>query len=177
MIHLYYGDGKGKTTAACGLCVRAAGSGMAVLFAQFFKSGASSEVAVLSSLPGIKVLHPSIHFGRYRTLTEEQKEKTRESYREMMETVERISPSFALVVLDEAVSAFGYGMVEREGFLSFLRREGERRELVLTGRMGASPEVAAWTKELLALADYATEMRKEKHPFDRGIAARRGIEY
>ena len=72
MIHLYCGDGKGKTTAACGLSVRAAGSGMRVLFAQFFKSGKSSEVEALEKL-GIVTAHPGVHYGRYKTLDEERK--------------------------------------------------------------------------------------------------------
>ena len=70
MIHLYHGEGKGKTTAAVGLAVRAAGSGMKVLFVQFFKNGSSSEVGVLSSIPGIDVLIPEVWYGRYRKMTE-----------------------------------------------------------------------------------------------------------
>ena len=169
MIHLYYGSGKGKTTAAAGLAVRAAGAGMRVLFAQFFKDGSSSEIRVLSSLPGVECAHPPVHHGRFRTMDEEQKKEIRESYGAFLEEIVRGTAGFDLIVLDEAVSAYGYGMIGRERLTEFLRAEGEKREIVLTGRHPAP--------ELVELADYATEMRKEKHPFDRGVTARRGIEY
>lgn len=169
MIHLYYGKGKGKTTAAAGLTVRAAGAGMRVLFAQFFKDGSSSEIEILKGLPGVETVHCAAHFGRWRTMTDGQREEISGSYRAMFASLAAGAGDFDLIVLDEAVSAYGYGALDREAVLAFLRAEGERREIVLTGRDPAP--------ELLELADYATEMRKEKHPFDRGIAARRGIEY
>ena len=169
MIHLYHGDGKGKTTAAVGLTVRAAGAGMKVLFAQFFKDGTSSEIAALRLLPEVETVHPDLHYGRYRTMDERQKSQIRESYRALLDDVIRRADSRDLIVLDEAVSAYGYGMIDREALTDFLRREGSRREIVLTGRNPAP--------ELKELADYVTEMKKEKHPFDGGVAARRGIEY
>ena len=169
MIHLYYGKGKGKTTAAIGLTVRACGAGMRVLFAQFFKDGSSSEVRILSSLPGVETVHPGAHHGRYKTMNDTQRSEIAQSYRELFADIASRAEEFDLIVLDEAVSAYGYDMLERGAVTDFLRKEGERREIVLTGR---APE-----PELLELADYATEMRKEKHPFDRGITAREGIEY
>ena len=86
MIHLYCGDGKGKTTAAVGLAVRAAGSGMKVLFVQFFKSGKSSEVESLEKL-GIVTAHPGVHYGRYKTLDDSKKAEVRNSYGELMHDV------------------------------------------------------------------------------------------
>ena len=169
MIHLYYGKGKGKTTAAAGLAVRAAGAGMRVLFAQFFKDGSSSEIEILKTLPGVETLHSAAHFGRWRTMNDEQRNEIGESYRAMFSEIASRAGDFDLIVLDEAVSSYAYGALDREAVLHFLRTEGERREIVLTGRDPAP--------ELMELADYATVMRKEKHPFDRGIAARRGIEY
>ena len=169
MIHLYYGDGKGKTTAGVGLAVRAAGAGMRVLFAQFFKDGSSSEIRVLSSLPGVETVHPGLHYGRWRTMNDGQRAEIGESYRAMFAGIASRAADFDLVVLDEAVSAYGYGVLDRSAVTDFLRAEGQNREIVLTGRNPAP--------ELLALADYATEMRKEKHPFDSGVTARRGVEY
>jgi len=169
MIHLYYGHGKGKTTAAAGLAVRACGSGMKVLFVQFFKNGSSSEVGVLSSLPGVDVRIPEVWYGRYKKMTQEQKEETRKCYTCLMQEIEEKAPEYQLIVLDEAVSAYNYGMFDRERFLAMLRSWKDTREAVLTGRDPAT--------ELMDIADYATEMRKEKHPFDSGTAARKGIEF
>ena len=169
MIHLYYGDGKGKTTAACGLAVRAAGAGGRVLFAQFFKSGRSSELSALSAIGTVDVLVPREYHGRYQNMDEAQRASVGESYRAFLQEVIRRAAAYDLIVLDEAVSAYGYGMLGQTDLLSFLQHEGQTREIVLTGR---SPQ-----PELLELADYATEMRKEKHPFDRGVKARKGIEF
>ena len=168
MIHLYCGDGKGKTTAACGLAVRAAGSGMKVLFVQFFKSGKSSEVETLEKL-GIVTMHPGVHYGRYKTLNEEKKTEVRDSYGELFDAILAAAAEFDLIVLDEAVSAYNYAMIDGERLTEFLRLEGNRREIVLTGR---NP-----LPELIELSDYVTEMKKVKHPFDGGTAARIGIEY
>ncbi|MBR3999944.1 MAG: cob(I)yrinic acid a,c-diamide adenosyltransferase [Clostridia bacterium] len=168
MIHLYCGDGKGKTTAACGLTVRAAGSGMRVLFVQFFKSGKSSEVVALEKL-GIDTAHPGVHYGRYKTLNEEKKTEVRDSYGELFDAILAAAAEFDLIVLDEAVSAYNYAMIDGERLTEFLRLEGNRREIVLTGR---NP-----LPELIELSDYVTEMKKVKHPFDGGTAARKGIEY
>ena len=169
MIHLYCGDGKGKTTAAVGLAVRAAGSGMKVLFVQFFKSGNSSEVDVLASIGGIETCHPTVHYGRFKTMNDKQKTEIHTHYGEILTDIIRRADRFDLIVLDEAVSACGYGMIDPKTLTEFLRNEGVRREIVLTGR---NP-----IPELIELADYVTEMKKIKHPFDGGIAARKGIEY
>ena len=169
MIHLYCGDGKGKTTAAVGLAVRAAGSGMNVLFVQFFKSGNSSEVDVLASIGGIETCHPTVHYGRFKTMNDTQKAEIHTHYGEILTDIIHRADRFDLIVLDEAVSACGYGMIDPKTLTEFLRNEGVRREIVLTGRIPLP--------ELIELADYVTEMKKIKHPFDGGIAARKGIEY
>ena len=169
MIHLYYGDGKGKTTAAVGLALRAAGSGLRVLFVQFFKAGDSGEIKALSHAENVEVFSPAVHYGRYKMLSDAQKAAVGDHYGLMLnEVIERAS-DYDLIVLDEAAAAYRYAMIDNETLLSFLQNEGQNREIVLTGRDPAP--------ELLALADYATEMRKVKHPYDRGVAARKGIEF
>jgi cob(I)alamin adenosyltransferase len=168
MIHIYCGDGKGKTTAACGLSARAAGAGRRVLFVQFFKDGSSSEIRSLEKL-GIRTMHPRAHYGRYKTLSDEKKAETREICRELWSDAESKAPDHDLIVFDESVSAFRYGALDRDRVLEFLKREGKRREIVLTGRDPAP--------ELCSLADYITEMKKIKHPFDAGIPAREGVEF
>ena len=168
MIHLYCGDGKGKTTAACGLAVRARGAGGTVLFVQFFKSGRSSEIALLEQL-GIQTMFPAVHFGRFRFLNEEQKTLVREEYSRMLGAVRSLAADCTLIVLDEAVSACRHGMIGLSELLALLREEGEKREIVLTGR---DPDPA-----LAEAADYVTDMRKIKHPYDKGVKARKGIEF
>ncbi|MBP0969921.1 MAG: cob(I)yrinic acid a,c-diamide adenosyltransferase [Oscillospiraceae bacterium] len=169
MIHLYHGDGKGKTTASVGLAVRAAGSGMRVLFVQFFKNGSSSEIGVLRTIPGIDVLIPDVWYGRYRKMTQEQQEETRKCYTSVMKDVADRAGDYDLIVLDEAVSAYSHGMFDSESFLETLKKWKGEREAVITGRDPA--------QELKDIADYVTEMKKEKHPFDEGIMARKGIEF
>ena len=168
MIHLYCGDGKGKTTAACGLAVRAAGSGMKVLFCQFFKDGSSSEIRELEKL-GIETRHPSAVYGLFRYMTDEQKAETRKAHDDLLREAVSGADKYDMIVLDESVSSYRHDMLDRETLLGFLRSEGQNREIVLTGRNPA--------QELLSTADYVTEMKKRKHPFDDGITARKGIEY
>ena len=169
LIHLYCGDGKGKTTAAVGLAVRASGAGKQVIFTQFFKDGASSEVAALKSLPGIRTLHAQTVKGFYRSMTPEQRVKAREDYTALFRQVTAAARDADLLILDEIVSACNRGVVPETLVTDFLRQKPFRLEVVLTGR---NPSPA-----LTALADYITEMRKLRHPYDRGVAARKGIEF
>ena len=169
MIHIYCGDGKGKTTAAVGLAVRAAGSGKKVLFVQFFKNGVSSEIAMLKKMEGITVLFEPKYFGRVSNMTDEELRQAKIAYGELFrEAVRRAeSEKIDVVVLDEIISAYKHDIIGREQLLSFL--DQTEAEVVMTGREPA--------KELCDRADYITEMKKIKHPFDRGIFARKGIEF
>ncbi len=169
MIHLYHGDGKGKTTAACGLALRAAGAGMRVLFAQFFKNGRSSEMNAFSLIPNITTALPEVYNGRFGNMTDGQKAETGSCYDAFLSDIIKRCGDFDLIVLDEAVSAYRYGLIGNGKLTDFLRAEKENREIVLTGR-DPSPE-------LRELSDYVTEMKKEKHPFDHGVRARKGIEF
>lgn len=171
MIHIYCGDGKGKTTAAIGLAVRAAGCGMKVLFARFLKNEDSGELKILDSVPEIEVLHLKRSYGFFNTLTEKEKEEVRQMYGELWDRIkERIAGGeFRVLVIDEFMAAYRYGLIGREDALGFLEGKPEALEVVLTGRDPAP--------ELTALADYVSEIRKVKHPFDQGILARKGIEY
>ena len=169
LIHIYCGDGKGKTTASIGLSLRAAGAGLRVLYVQFFKDGSSSEFRLLEQV-GVTFLRPEKRFGFYRTLTPEQREEAREFYTAHFRTAAAMArQDYDLLVLDEAMSPCRTGVVPEQEVLDFLRSKPERLEVVLTGR---DP-----SKALFDAADYVTEMCKRKHPFDRGIPARRGIEF
>lgn len=169
--HIYCGDGKGKTTAATGLAVRAAGTGKTVLFVRFLKNDCSGELPSLARIPGIVVLNPKKSFGFYSTLSEDEKRECREVYRELWDTAVHtaVSEAYDMLVLDEFMAAYSYGMIGQEKALHFMKEKPEGLEVVLTGRNPSA--------EILALADYVSEIQKVKHPFDRGIAAREGIEY
>ena len=170
LIHLYCGDGKGKTTAAVGLSVRAAGAGKHVLFAQFLKDGSSSELNILRALPNVETACCEQNFGFFKSMNEQTKATARQAYSALLEDAMRKSADgIDLLVLDEAVAACNHGLIEEATLIDFLRRRPETLEVVLTGR---DP-----SQHLLDAADYVTEMRKHKHPFDWGVAARCGVEF
>ena len=169
LIHLYCGDGKGKTTAALGLALRAAGAGKQVVFTQFFKDGSSSEMEPLAALTGVRVFHADTVRGFYRNMTPSQREQAGKDYTALFRQVTQAAREADLLILDEIVSACNRGVVPEKLVTDFLREKPARLEVVLTGR---NPSAA-----LLELADYITEMRKLRHPFDRGIGARKGIEF
>jgi len=167
MLHIYHGDGKGKTTAAMGLALRMAGRGERVVIAQFLKSEDSGERLALAQLPGVELLPLPDCLPFTFQLTERQREEERERYAGMLARLEELAPQADLLVLDEVCDAIDVGLVALDDVLSLL--DGHSGETVLTGRQGQ--------EELLSRADYVTRMRKEKHPFDRGEVAREGVEW
>ncbi len=169
LVHIYCGDGKGKTTAAVGLSVRASGCGRRVVFAQFFKDGTSGECGVLQHLPGITFVRPEKSFGFFWTLSEAEKAEARDFYTAHLHRAMDLARDADLLVLDEAMSACAHGVIDEGELLAFLREKPEGLEVVLTGR---DPSQA-----MQEAADYITEMKKVKHPFDQGIGAREGVEY
>ena len=169
-IHLYCGDGKGKTTAAVGLTVRAAGHGIRTVFVQFLKDESSGDRALLRRLDEVTVMPNPQSIPFSFQMTEEQKQKVLEDQEQ------RIRQAFALaeqqaeiLVLDEAVGAIECGLLREETVLTMLRNRPEKLEVVLTGREPSSA--------LLEMADYVTEMHKRRHPFENGVSARAGIEW
>ena len=164
MIQVYVGDGKGKTTASIGLSIRAAGHGFTVLFMQFLKDDSSGEVSVLRSIPGIEVIHCPVNYGFTFQMTEDQKKETAKEYDKMLDKA--IGTDAFLIVLDEAIHALNAGMISREKLERLLDKNSE---IVLTGRN--APE---W---LINRADYVSDIQKIKHPYDKGVQARVGIEF
>ena len=171
LIHIYCGDGKGKTSAAVGLAVRAAGCGVKVLFTRFLKDEDSGELRILDEIPGIEVIHLERSYGFYSTLSEYEKEEAGQLYGGLwLNILEKTGTGdYGVLVMDEFMAAYNYGLIEPEAAISFLREKPKDLEVVLTGR---NPD-----DRLVELADYVSEICKVKHPFDRGIRARRGIEY
>ena len=168
LMHIYTGDGKGKTTAAAGLCLRAAGSGMKVLFTQFLKDGTSSEVGLLSRIPEIECFLAKQHFGFLFSMKKEELEKAKIYYRDYFSLIMERAKEKDLLVLDEFMAVYGAGLLDKEESLRRLQEIYGRTELVLTGRN------APW--ELVEMSDYVTDMTCVKHPFEKGIGARVGIE-
>lgn len=167
MLHIYHGDGKGKTTAAMGLALRMAGRGKRVVIAQFLKCEDSGERLALAQLPGVELLALPDCLPFTFQLTEGQKREERERYAGMLSRLGDLASRADLLVLDEVCDAIDCGLVELEDVLSLL--DGYSGEAVLTGRQGQA--------QLLSRADYVTRMGKEKHPFDRGEVARKGVEW
>ena len=175
LIHLYHGDGKGKTTAAIGLAMRMTGYKKRVLFAQFLKNDQSGEVTVLKESPYVTYFSDlDMPKGFYYDMNDEQKKALCISQRKLFEDMKQSlslipSEEVGLLVLDELTYVYAWGILDKEDVLSFLKNKPKTLEIVITGR---KPE-----QELLDLADYITEMKMEKHPFLKGISARKGIEY
>jgi len=169
LIHIYCGDGKGKTTAAIGLAIRTAGAGKRVVFAQFFKDGSSSEISVLKAVGNIQAVHCNTVRGFWKRMDDVQKAKASKDYTSFLAEIIVLAKDADLLVLDEIISACNHGTVTEAAVLDFLRDKPNGLEVVLTGR---NP-----SKALLELADYVSEIRKVKHPYDCGIAAREGIEF
>lgn len=165
-VQVYTGDGKGKTTAAIGLAVRAAGAGLKVFFAQFIKNRRCSEHRALErfdDLITIKQYGKGFIRGKPSKQTEEI---VRKGFNEVKKAV--LSGDYDLVILDEVNIALHYGLLEINEILELIKKRPAKVELVLTGRY--APE------ELIKKADLVTEMKKIKHYIDRGVRARTGIE-
>ena len=169
MLHIYCGDGKGKTTCSMGLAVRAAGHGRSVVVAQFLKGGNSGERVVLESLPSVNCIPVPETIKFVFAMNEQEKAEARAQMTGAFEQAVAASRNSDLLVLDELCSAISTGMVPLETVLDFLDNCPEQLEIVITGRDPAP--------ELQERADYITEMRKIKHPFDKGVNAREGIEW
>lgn len=168
LVHLYCGDGKGKTTSAVGLALRAAGSGMKVSFVQFFKNGDSSEIKILSSISGITVKHTKDKFGFYFQMSEEEKSEANSAYSRLLSDSISKSDEYDMIILDEVISAYNYNCINKKDLIDFIARD-IKPEIIMTGR---NPD-----KTLSNLCDYVTEMKMIKHPYNNGVCARKGIEY
>lgn len=172
-VQVYYGDGKGKTTAAMGLAVRAVGHGMKVLIYQFLKEPTSGEVAVLRALPNVEYIPNEGKIPFLFNLTEEQKQYYKNKWNAIFQEIcEKVrSGAYDVVILDEVIDAMNLELIEKAELFDLMEHKPESTELVLTGHQYAEP-----LDELFARADYVTRCVKEKHPFDRGQTARVGIE-
>ncbi|MEE0777259.1 MAG: cob(I)yrinic acid a,c-diamide adenosyltransferase [Bacillota bacterium] len=170
LIHIYTGDGKGKTTAAVGLTVRCAGYGDEVVFAQFLKNNRSSERNILEQIDKVHIISSEKVYGFYKNLSPEQRAEAKVTYTKLLtESLAKAKETNCrMLVLDEIIATYNHDLIDKEMLLDFLKQKPEELEVVMTGRNPA--------EELVELADYVSEIRKIKHPFDQGIPARKGIE-
>ncbi|GHV83424.1 cob(I)alamin adenosyltransferase [Spirochaetia bacterium] len=169
LIHVYTGGGKGKTTAAVGLAVRASGRNKKVIFAQFLKTGKTGELEPLERL-GVSVMRSTLDLGWTFKMDAPTKEKCRGEQLRILgeaETSLKNNDVF-LLVLDEVLDAVQTGMLDEAVLIRLLENKPAETEVVITGR-----PVPVWLSEK---ADYVSEVKKIKHPFDKGIPARVGIE-
>lgn len=167
-IHVYTGNGKGKTTAALGLALRAVGAGKKVYFAQFVKGEIYSEIdAINRYIPEITVKQ----YGQGCFIVDEPTSEDIQAAKEGLEEVGAVirSGKYDVVVLDEATIALHYKLFSVEELIAVLQEKREETEIAITGRY--APE------ELIEIADLVTEMKEIKHYYTKGISARKGIEY
>ncbi len=168
-IHIYCGDGKGKTTASVGLAVRALGSGYHIIFVQFLKGSDSGELEVFRSLDNVEIIRSEVPMKFTYLMNEEELEECKERNKQIFEqAISRELTDKTLLVLDEVIGTMENKLLSKEVVMEFLHSQPDC-EVVMTGR-GPS-------KEVIDIADYVTEMKKIKHPYDRGEMARKGIEY
>lgn len=168
-VHIYCGDGKGKTTAAVGLAVRCAGGGGRVLYTSFLKDNTSGELNILRSIENIELIENPSEMKFFGSMSEDEKEELRKIYAERTEyIIDRLKQGIDMVVFDEAAAAVGYGLLS-ESKLLYIIDSFRGIEIVITGRNPSD--------KLVKRADYISEIRKIRHPYDSGINARKYIEY
>lgn len=172
LIHIYTGEGKGKTTAAVGLGVRACGQGMRVLMVQFLKGMPTGEMYSLKKLEPGFVLHRGTETKKFTwQMTDEEKAQAAAEQREIFDYAVSAAQNGEcdLLIMDEVMGTLSTGMIEKERLLRFISHKPEKLELVLTGRDAPL--------ELSSVADYVSEISAVKHPDRKGISARKGIEF
>ena len=166
-IHVYTGNGKGKTTAALGLALRAAGAGLNVYIGQFLKKGEYNELFAIEKLQERITLE---QFGRERFVSEKIVDEDIQLARQGFQRVKEIMncERYDVVILDEINVAFSYGLLDVNEVIDFFRTRPKKQELILTGRY--APE------GIVDLADLVSEIKAIKHYYDRAVPARQGIE-
>lgn len=170
LVHLYVGNGKGKTTASAGLSLRVLGKGEKVLFTQFLKGRATNEIAPLEKL-GAVVRRAKCGTKFVFQMNEEEKMQLCRDHTECLARAAKDAAGgeYRLIVLDEVVDAINVGAVALEDVLALLKGRAPHVEVVMTGR---NPK-----PEIVDAADYYTEFVCHKHPYEKGIPSRAGVEF
>lgn len=171
MVHIYHGDGKGKTTAAMGLAIRSAGVGNLVTVVQFLKGNPTGEMEILGRVPEVTVLRNEVNHGFTFQMTEEEKKEVAMMHNiNLMQAIDKINRKECdMLILDELLDVYNMDLIDKNMVRTLLEMRPKELEIVMTGR---NPD-----DFLISHADYITNMKKEKHPFDKGLPARRGVEF
>lgn len=166
LVHIYTGDGKGKTTAAFGLAVRCASYGKKVVVYQFLKSTPSGELCACEKI-GIKVIRSAVTDKFWFAMTDEEKQQTKDRAKESLLHI--YDEPCCLLILDEVLCLADLGIISVQELIDIVKNKPNSTELVLTGR--GMPD------EITDLADYISEIKCVKHPYEKNIDAREGIEF
>lgn len=171
MIHVYFGDGKGKTTAAVGLAARAAGSNMKVLFVQFLKTEFSGERHTLSHTENITLTFCPLELKFTFEMDEKEKLQAAKVFKGIFDSsvTTALTDRYDMVILDEIFDVINNEMISEAEVFEFVANAPVSMEIIMTGHN--PPE------RFIEAADYVTEFKKIKHPYDRGITGRIGIEF
>ncbi len=171
MIHTYYGDGKGKTTAAVGLALRAAGNKMRVMFVQFLKTEFSGERNALHVFENITLTENPLEMRFTYEMDERERQQASVIFRGMFDrsVALTLSERYDMIVLDEVFDVINAGLLSESEVFEFIRNAPVNIEIVMTGHMPPQRFIDA--------SDYVTEFKKIKHPYDRGVTGRIGIEF
>lgn len=172
LVHVYTGNGKGKTTAAVGLGLRAYGQGLKVLLVQFLKSGSTGELISIAKLDdNFRYFRTKKIGGFFWNMNSEEKEQLKKSEQEALDYAVKSASSnkWDMIILDEVIGSIKNGLVGIKEVEKLIIDKPEKLEIVLTGRN--VPE------EIFKLADYVSEINSLKHPFEQGVPARQGIEF
>jgi cob(I)alamin adenosyltransferase len=166
-IQVYTGNGKGKTTAALGLALRAAGAGMSVFIGQFMKRGYYSEIDALVQLNEYITVR---QYGSGQFVKDQPSQEEIESAQAGLEEISKILQSghYDVVIMDEACTAMHFRLFTTESLMKSLKERSQGIEVIITGRNAP--------RELIDMADLVTEMREIKHYYRQGVKARKGIE-
>ena len=168
LIHLYCGNGKGKTTASLGLAIRAAGAGMQVVIVQFLKGMNSSETEIIRHINNITLLKYSFEYGfEYSGKKDEIIKIHNQLLNDSLKLVK--NGKCDLLVLDEITYAYSMDLIDRSVIDNLILKKPDELELVLTGRNPADI--------MTENADYISEIKEVKHPFTKNISARKGVEF
>ncbi|NOY22356.1 MAG: cob(I)yrinic acid a,c-diamide adenosyltransferase [Acidobacteria bacterium] len=166
LVQVYTGNGKGKTTAALGLAVRAAGRGFSIFIGQFMKGVQYGELAIEKFTDGLVRIRQFGTDSLVHTADENDRRKARAGLETCRKAIQ--SGNFDICVLDEVNIAIHMGLLNVKSVVEIVKNRPQGVELILTGRY--APE------EILELADLITEMKEIRHPYQKGIPAREGIE-